>query len=62
MTTMWESLIETELSHFKIPISGQFVGQSCGLLVGAVSLMNLINFLKECKSEMAIFKIDMSCR
>ena len=52
LKTIWESLNETVLSHFKIPITGQFVEQSSGLLVGTVSLMNLFNFLKEYKSEM----------
>ena len=47
LQTIWESLDDTEQARLSVPISGQFVEQSSGLLVGTVSLVELFTFLQK---------------
>lgn len=47
LQTIWESLDDVEQARLSIPISGQFVEQTSGLLVGTVSLVELFRFLQQ---------------
>ena len=47
LQTIWESLDDIEQARLSVPISGQFVEQSSGLLVGTVSLVELFTFLQK---------------
>lgn len=50
LMTIWEALDDVESSKLTVPVEGQFVEQSSGLLVGTVSLVNLFEFLKSYQS------------
>ena len=47
LQTIWESLDDIEQARLTVPILGQFVEQSSGLLVGTVSLVELFTFLQK---------------
>lgn len=47
LQTIWESLDDIEQARFSVPILGQFVDQTSGLLVGTVSLIELFKFLQQ---------------
>ncbi len=51
LMTIWEALDDVEPSKLTVPVSGQFVEQSSGLLVGTVSLIELFDFLKSYQSK-----------
>lgn len=46
LLTIWEAQDGVESQKISVPVRGQFVEQSSGLLVGTVSLMDLFDFLK----------------
>ena len=50
LMTIWEALDDVEPSRLTVPVSGQFVEQSSGLLVGTVPLIELFNFLRSYQS------------
>ncbi len=50
LMTIWEALDDVESSKLTVPVNGQFVEQSSGLLVGTVSLIDLFAFLKSYQS------------
>ena len=47
LQTIWESLDDIEQARLSVPIMGQFVEQSSGLLVGTISLVELFAFLQK---------------
>lgn len=51
LMTIWEALDDVEPSKLTVPVNGQFVEQSSGLLVGTVSLIELFGFLKSYQSH-----------
>ncbi len=44
--TIWEGLDDVEPANLSVPISGQFVEQTPGLMVGTVSLLDLFDFMR----------------
>ncbi len=46
LQTIWEALPDVEQKRLSVPLKGQFVEQSSGLLVGTVSLPDLLDFMK----------------
>ncbi len=50
LMTIWEALDDVEPSKLTVPVNGQFVEQSSGLLVGTVPLIELFGFLKSYQS------------
>ena len=50
LMTIWEALDDVEPSKLTVPVNGQFVEQSSGLLVGTVPLIELFDFLKSYQS------------
>ena len=46
LQTIWEALDDIEGQRLSVPVQGQFVEQSSGLLVGTVSLVELFKFLQ----------------
>ena len=46
LRTLWEALEAVELRPMSVPITGQFVEQTSGLLVGTVSLLDLFEFMR----------------
>ena len=51
LMTIWEALDNVEQPRLTVPVVGQFVEQSSGLLVGTVSLVDLFTFLKSYQSH-----------
>ena len=51
LPTIWEALGDVEMTRLSVPVKGQFVEQSDGLLVGTVPLMDLFEFLKSYKAK-----------
>ena len=51
LMTIWEALDDVEQPRLTVPVVGQFVEQSSGLLVGTVSLVALFDFLKSYQSQ-----------
>ena len=51
LMTIWEALDDVEQPRLTVPVVGQFVEQSSGLLVGTVSLVDLFDFLKSYQSH-----------
>lgn len=51
LRTVWETLEDVEPSRLSVPIEGQFVEQSSGLLVGTVSLLDLFDFMRRYQSQ-----------
>ena len=51
LMTIWEAIEEEQLQSLSVSISGQFVDQDAGLLVGIVSLIDLFKFLVEYKNK-----------
>ena len=51
LMTIWEALDDVEQPRLTVPVVGQFVEQSSGLLVGRVSLVDLFAFLKSYQSH-----------
>ena len=51
LMTIWEALDDVEQPRLTVPLGGQFVEQSSGLLVGTVSLVDLFDFLKSYQSH-----------
>ena len=47
LRTIWESIDYVEQTRLSVPIEGQFVEQTSGLLVGTVSLIELFEFLQQ---------------
>lgn len=46
LKTVWESLSDVEASKISVPLTGRFVEQTSGLLVGTVALTDLFAFLQ----------------
>ena len=46
LQTVWEALDDAEPTRLSVPVKGQFVEQSSGLLVGTVSLQDLFEFMQ----------------
>lgn len=51
LVTIWEAMVKDMLKSLSVNISGQFVDQEAGLLVGMVSLVDLFKFLVEYKTK-----------
>lgn len=51
LMTIWEALDDVESAKLTVSVSGQFVEQSSGLLVGTVPLIELFGFLKSYQSR-----------
>ena len=48
--TIWEGLDDVEPTNLSVPISGQFVEQTPGLMVGTVPLLELFEFMRNYKN------------
>ena len=49
--TIWEALDDVEPTPLSVPVKGQFVEQSSGLLVGTVSLLDLFDFMQSYQKQ-----------
>ena len=49
--TVWEALDDVEPTRLSVPVKGQFVEQSSGLLVGTVSLLDLFEFMQSYQKQ-----------
>ena len=50
LQTIWEALADVEQPRLSVPVNGQFVEQSSGLMVGTVSLLDLFAFMRSYKT------------
>ena len=51
LRTIWEQLDDAEPTRLSVPVKGQFVEQSSGLLVGTVSLLDLFDFMQSYRKQ-----------
>ena len=51
LRTIWEALEDVEQVRLSVPVKGEFVEQSSGLLVGTVSLMDLFAFMQQYQKQ-----------